>query len=125
MVRTLIGGGEAEGGADARGDAVNEAVTLLNTLIAGDPVILPLPLASRDPGAYPDLTEVRLDRSTVKHVAFGLRPHRCIGSHLARLEMRLAFDEWHVRIPDYRIDGDVMGYGGAVMGVTTLPFTWA
>jgi hypothetical protein len=38
--------------------------------------------------------------------------------------MRIALDEWHARIPDYRLDGAVGSYAGSVMGVTTLPLRW-
>jgi len=90
----------------------------------GDACLLSLPLASRDPDAFGDAAAVDLDRADVRHYAFGLGPHRCLGSHLARLEMRIAFEEWHARIPDYRLDGDVGSYAGSVMGVTTLPLRW-
>jgi cytochrome P450 len=93
-------------------------------LRAGDRVLLSLPLASRDPSEYPDPTGVHFDRETVRHYAFGAGPHRCVGSHLARLEMRVAFEEWHKRIPDYRLDGEPQAYGGGVMGVSTLPLRW-
>src|SRR5262245_10672434 len=90
----------------------------------GDTVMLSTVLASRDPDEYDAATEVQLDRESPRHYAFGAGPHRCVGSHLARLEMRIAFDEWHARIPDYRLGGPVESYGGGVMGVTTLPLTW-
>jgi cytochrome P450 len=92
----------------------------------GDPVVLSLPMASRDPDEYDDAVAVRLDREGGggRHYAFGLGPHRCLGSHLARLEMRMALDEWHARIPDYRLDGDPGAYAGTVMGVTDLPLRW-
>jgi len=95
------------------------------TMHQGDQVICSLPLASRDPDEYDDPTNVRLDRDANRHFAFGAGPHRCVGSHLARLEMRIAFDEWHERIPDYQLDGEVTAYGGAVMGVETLPLRWS
>jgi hypothetical protein len=39
--------------------------------------------------------------------------------------MRLAFDAWHARIPDYRLGGDPVAYGGAVMGMSSLPLSWS
>jgi cytochrome P450 len=90
----------------------------------GDPVIVSLPLASRDPSTCPHATSVDLAREDVRHPAFGLGPHRCLGSHLARLEMRVALEEWHRAIPDYSLDGDVSAYSGVVMGLTTLPLRW-
>jgi cytochrome P450 len=90
-----------------------------------DPVIISLPLASRDPDAYGNSAEVDFDRDDVRHYAFGLGPHRCIGSHLARLELRIAFEEWHKAVPDYRLDGEVGSYAGSVMGATNLPLRWS
>jgi len=90
----------------------------------GDAVIFPTALASRDPAEYDAAAEVQLDRHRNRHYAFGLGPHRCLGSHLARLEMRIALDEWHRRIPEYELAGDVQGYGGIVMGVGALPLRW-
>jgi len=91
----------------------------------GDSVVLSLPLASRDPDAYGNAATVDFDRDDVRHYAFGMGPHRCIGSHLARLELRIAFEEWHARIPDYRLDGEGGSYAGSVMGATNLPLRWA
>ncbi len=90
----------------------------------GDGVVLSLPMASRDPHDYADPTEVQLQRGTKRHYAFGLGPHLCLGNHLARVEMRLALEEWHARIPDYELDGDPGAYAGVVMGVTSLPLRW-
>ncbi len=92
---------------------------------AGDSAIMSLPMASRDPEAFDGATSIDLERADNRHYAFGAGPHRCLGSHLARIEMRVAFDEWHARIPDYQLDGPVIGYGGAVMGVSSLPLRWS
>jgi cytochrome P450 len=46
---------------------------------------------------------VNFHRPDNAHASFGLGAHRCLGSHLARLEMRLVYEEWHKRFPDYRI----------------------
>lgn len=94
-------------------------------LKAGDRVILSLPMASRDPAAFEDPTSVHLGRVDNRHCAFGAGPHRCLGSHLARLEMRIALDEWHARIPDYQLDGQATGYSGVTMGVASLPLRWS
>lgn len=95
------------------------------SLREGDYVILPTSMASSDPNEFDDPTAVHLDREASRHYAFGLGPHRCLGSHLARLEMRVALDEWHRRIPDYELAGAAEGYGGIVMGVVTLPLRWS
>lgn len=68
-------------------------------------VMLSYGSADRDPSRYEDPDEVHLDGKGV-HFAFGRGPHRCLGSHLARLELRLILEEWHLRIPEYTlIDG--------------------
>jgi cytochrome P450 len=65
-------------------------------------VMLSYGSADRDPRRYEDADEVHLDSKAV-HFAFGRGPHRCLGSHLARLELRLILEEWHTRIPDYSL----------------------
>ena len=92
----------------------------------GDRVLLSTVLANRDPAEFDDPTDVRFDRPVNRHVAFGAGPHRCLGSHLARLELKVALEEFHRRIPDYRIaDGAVIrAHGGGAMGVDHLPLTW-
>lgn len=91
---------------------------------AGDQVVLSLPLASRDPATVDDAGDVHLDRPASRQVAFGLGPHRCLGSHLARIEMRVALEEWHSRIPEYELAGPVTARAGLVMGLTELPLRW-
>jgi cytochrome P450 len=90
-----------------------------------DLVILSLTLASRDPDEFERALEVQLERPGNRHFAFGLGPHRCLGSHLARLELQIALDLWHERIPDYRLDGQVLCYAGTVKGLTKLPLRWS
>ncbi|MBV8162191.1 MAG: cytochrome P450 [Acidimicrobiia bacterium] len=68
----------------------------------GDNVALVLGAANLDDEEFGD-TEVRLGRDPNRHVAFGGGHHLCLGAHLARLELRVAFEELHARIPDYRI----------------------
>jgi cytochrome P450 len=91
---------------------------------AGDLAIASGAMASRDPSEYDDPTHTHLERTTNRHFAFGAGPHRCLGSHLARLEMRIALDVWHARIPEYRLDGEPMAFGGPVMGLSSLPLRW-
>ncbi|HEY0398476.1 MAG TPA: cytochrome P450 [Acidimicrobiia bacterium] len=92
----------------------------------GDRVLLSTVLANRDPAEFDDATGVRFDRTSNRHLAFGAGPHRCLGSHLARCELKVALEEFHRRIPDYRIaDGAVIrSHGGGAMGVDHLPLTW-
>ena len=77
-------------------------------LHAGDHVLLAYAAASRDPRIYDSPRTFQLDRDTSHHVAFGLGAHRCIGSNLARLEFRIALEEFLRRIPDFALaDGYV------------------
>ena len=69
-------------------------------------VLLSFPSANRDPDKFADANEVRIDRKENPHVAFGLGIHRCIGSNLARMEMRIALEEWLKRIPDFELEQD-------------------
>jgi cytochrome P450 len=93
---------------------------------AGDMVHIPLAAACRDPKAFPDADQVLIDRAQNQHIAFGAGPHRCLGSHLARRELRIAMEEWHRRIPDYRIpeDADLIAHSGAEISVERLPLVW-
>jgi cytochrome P450 len=91
----------------------------------GDMVWLPPCTANRDPRAFPDAGQVVLDRSPNRHLAFGAGPHRCQGIHLARLQMQVALEEWHRRIPDYRLgdDDEILEHGGQ-FGLERLPLAW-
>ena len=62
-----------------------------------------LAVANRDESLRPHPFEIDFHRGENPHASFGLGPHRCLGSHLARLEMKIVYEEWHKRIPQYRI----------------------
>jgi cytochrome P450 len=85
---------------------------------AGDKVLMNFPAANRDPEVFEHADEVILDRAHNRHVAFGSGIHRCAGSNLARMELRIALEEWLRRIPDFALaDGDdVTWAGGQVRG---------
>jgi cytochrome P450 len=72
----------------------------------GDHTIVAIGSANTDEAEFPDANDVRFDREVNRHIAFGGGIHRCLGSHLARLELRVALREWHKRIPDYEIEPD-------------------
>ena len=72
----------------------------------GDQVMIMIGSANTDEAEFPDADEVRFDREVNRHIAFGGGIHRCLGSHLARLELRVALREWHKRIPEYEIEPD-------------------
>jgi cytochrome P450 len=80
---------------------------------AGERVLLLFGSANRDPAVFDDPDEFHLDRRDGRHLAFGIGPHRCIGSNLARLELRVAVEETLRVIPGYRLAGDDPGWGVA------------
>lgn len=92
---------------------------------AGEMVMLPLAVTNRDPGRYEKPLEVDLHREATNHIAFGSGPHRCLGSHLARLELNVAVEEWHRRIPEYRITpGQELWQHGNMYGIKSLRLEW-
>jgi len=89
----------------------------------GDWLLLPFPAANRDPAAFEDPDVVQLDRARTRHAAFGLGRHRCLGSSLARMELRVAPEEWLGRYPDFELadPSAVTWSAGQVRGPRTLP----
>jgi cytochrome P450 len=90
-----------------------------------DWVLLPFPAANRDPEAFDRADEVVIDRRENRHAAFGLGIHRCLGSNLARLELRVALEEFVARIPEFELaDPDGVGVVwsvGQIRGPRALP----
>lgn len=82
-------------------------------------------LAGRDDRVYADPHVIDFDRKQ-RHLTLGTGPHNCLGSHLARREIRIVFEEWFSRIGEFRIaDGDASSFDpAAVWGVTHLPLQW-
>ena len=82
--------------------------------------------ANMDPSAYDDPMDVRFDRTNNPHIAFGGGVHRCLGSHLARRELRVTLREWHRRIPEYRLKPghEVLEYPPGLRHVKDLTLTW-
>ena len=82
--------------------------------------------ANVDPAVYDDPMEVRFDRENNPHIAFGGGVHRCLGSHLARRELRVTLREWHRRIPEYRIKPghEELEYPPGLRHVKDLTLTW-
>ncbi|MEU8802032.1 cytochrome P450 [Spirillospora sp. NPDC048819] len=90
---------------------------------ADDWVLLSFPAANRDPAQFDRADEVVIDRDVNRHSAFGLGIHRCVGSHLARMELRVALEVWLERIPAFTLDDPsaVTWSAGQVRGPRTLP----
>jgi cytochrome P450 len=90
---------------------------------AGERVLMNFPAANRDPEVFVDADQVILDRQQNRHLAFGAGIHRCAGSNLARMELRVAVEEWLAAMPEFGItdlDG-VTWAGGQVRGPRTIP----
>lgn len=91
----------------------------------GQLVTLLLGAANTDEDRFPEADRVDFDRERNKHIAFGAGPHRCLGSHLARMELRVALEEWHRRIPEYRIaPGEIPIYTPGIREVRHLPLVF-
>jgi cytochrome P450 len=88
-----------------------------------DWVLLPFPAANRDPRVFDRAGEVLIDREVNPHVAFGLGIHRCIGSNLARLELRVAIEEFIARFGAFELaDAErVVWSVGQIRGPRQLP----
>jgi len=107
---------------------VNKDVTLPSGAVipAGSVAILFLSSANVDPKQFPEPLTVDFRRTPNRHVAFSTGFHRCLGSHLARLELRVALEAWHERIPHYRLaPGADLVYHGSPRAPHQLPLVWS
>jgi len=91
-------------------------------IAAGEPIMLFLGSAGRDEAVFQDPDVVDIDRPVKTHLNFGAGPHRCLGSHVARMELRVALEELHARAPAYRLDPrrSVTRHTGVERGVDEL-----
>jgi cytochrome P450 len=90
---------------------------------ADDWILLSFPAANRDPAQFNRADEVVIDRQVNRHAAFGLGIHRCVGSHLARMELRVALEVWLERIPEFSLadPAAVTWSAGQIRGPRALP----
>jgi cytochrome P450 len=105
----------------------NETALDGRTLPAGTRVFGYLAAANRDEVRHPDPYAVNFHRGDNPHASFGIGVHRCLGSHLARMEMRLVYEEWHKRIPDYSVaPGAVpsVKWPQGTLGLESLPLVF-
>ncbi len=86
-----------------------------------DWVLLPFPAANRDPRKFEDPDTFIVDREENRHAAFGLGIHRCLGSNLARLELKVAIEEFVRRFPAFELAGDTRWSVGQIRGPRELP----
>ena len=96
------------------------------TLCPGQRVLLPFAAANRDVEFMEDAETFEIDREVNRHSAFGLGIHRCLGSNLARMEIKVALEEWFRRIPEFELaDPNVVTWsGGQVRGPRRIPLKW-
>tara|TARA_A100001037_G_scaffold304714_1_gene342432 strand:- start:2461 stop:3753 length:1293 start_codon:yes stop_codon:yes gene_type:complete len=73
---------------------------------AGDQVMCPTMAGNRDPEQFENPDEIIYDRVPNRHMGFGHGPHRCLGIHLARRELRIGLQLLHQRMPDYELHPD-------------------
>ena len=100
-----------------------DAVFHGQSLRKGERVVLLFPAAGWDPGVFTDPETIDFDRTSNRHMAFGLGPHRCLGSHHARVMFQVMLSEVLRRLPDFRIEGDLVRFedAGDVYAVKHLP----
>ena len=92
---------------------------------AGDSATLLLGAGNVDAPSSTTPTTSHFDRGRNRHLAFGGGPHRCLGSHLARLELRVALEEFHRRIPEYGIaDGVEIHFSPGIRQAESLPLVF-
>jgi cytochrome P450 len=114
------------------GSVINTRKATQDTEVGGVPIkegeqlILLLAAANRDEREFPDAARFVLDRVSNRHLTFASGIHRCLGAHIARVELRVMIDEFLRRIPDFEIaDGSQIEWShGHVQGVVRLPIRW-
>lgn len=92
----------------------------------GERALIFLPAADLDPTEFESPEAFNLARENKVHIAFGTGPHRCLGSHLARIELQILYEEMMARLPEFRLDPDkpVTYHGGHVIGPDQLHLIW-
>lgn len=92
----------------------------------GDMVLVPTPLDGLDERKFLNPETVDFTRKVINHGTFGFGAHRCMGSMLARIELRIFLEEWLRLIPDFQVEpgATVDVSSGATVSVTRLPLVW-
>lgn len=92
----------------------------------GDMLILLLCGANRDAKQFTDPNALDIARTPNRHLSFGAGVHRCLGSHLGRIELTIALEELHRRIPDYALvqNDPPVWHSTQVRGCARMPITF-
>jgi cytochrome P450 len=93
----------------------------------GDRITCVLPACNFDPEVFPNPLEVDFDRPRRTILAFTVGVHSCMGSHLARLELKIALQEWLQRIPRFSVkqNAQIVYRPGGVVGPEWVPLVWS
>jgi cytochrome P450 len=85
-----------------------------------------LPGADLDASEFPNPDKYDLNRENNVHIAFGVGPHRCLGSHLARIELQMLYEAMLEGLPEFRLDPahPPVFHGGHVIGIESMHFVW-
>ena len=96
------------------------------TMKAGDRLMLFLPGADLDPREFAAPEVFDMKRENNVHIAFGVGPHRCLGSHLARIELQVIYEQMLARLPEFRLDPDkdAKFHAGNIIAIDSLPLLW-
>jgi cytochrome P450 len=97
------------------------------TIKKGDWISIFNALASLDPSEFENPDNVDFDRRQIRHFAFSFGPHFCVGSHLARRELKIAIEEWTTRLPPFRLASgseQLEGIGGVGFQLNRLMLEW-
>jgi hypothetical protein len=92
----------------------------------GEWLMLCYPSGNRDEEVFEDPLEFRADRSPNRHLAFGYGPHMCLGQHLAKMEMRILWEELLPRLKSVELAGEAkLSEANFVNGPKALPIRYA
>jgi cytochrome P450 len=92
---------------------------------AGSSVVAMIGSANTDDRAWDRSDTIDFHRPVNKHIAFGGGAHRCLGSHLARLELRIVLEEWHAAVPSYSLaEGLQLSYSRDLRSIDNLELVW-
>jgi cytochrome P450 len=91
------------------------------TMREEDRLLLALCSANRDPSRFEDPDTMSIDRKHVAHLSFGGGRHRCIGSHIAREQLRITLEECHRRLPDYELTQPAVCHPSQARSVLSMP----
>jgi cytochrome P450 len=92
----------------------------------GERIMLMIPAGNLDPRVFPDPIAFDIDRENKLHLTFNSGPHRCVGSHLARMEMRIFYEQWFAHMPNVRRDPETASRYrmGLNLALETVPIVW-